>query len=57
MCILLKLRYANFDVSILFCSKVIEEKPLEGRLDPLGKGRVKGNNKKLHQMDTLITFS
>ena len=28
MCILLKLHYAKFDVSRLFCSKVIEEKPL-----------------------------
>ena len=27
-CILLKVHYANFDVSSLFCSKVIEEKPL-----------------------------
>ena len=35
MCILLKLHYAKFDVSRLFCSKVIEEKPLGGRLDPL----------------------
>ena len=40
MCILLKLHYAKFDVSRLFCRKVIEEKPSgEGRL--LGKGRVK----------------
>ena len=38
---LLKLHYAKFDVSRLFRSKVIEEKPLGGRLDPLGKGRVK----------------
>ena len=33
-----------FDVFRLFCSKVIEEKPLGGRLDPpppFGKGRVK----------------
>ena len=28
MCILLKLHYAKFDVSRLFCSNVIEEKPL-----------------------------
>ena len=28
MCILLKLHYAKFDVSRLFWSKVIEEKPL-----------------------------
>ena len=35
---LLKLDYANFDVSRLFCSKVIKEKPLGGR--PLSKGRV-----------------
>ena len=41
MCILLKLHYAKFDVSSLICSKVIEEKPLGGRLDPLGKGKVK----------------
>ena len=34
MCILLKLHYAKFDVSRLFCSKVIEQKPLGGRLDP-----------------------
>ena len=33
MCILLKLHYAKFDVSRLFCSKVMEEKPLGGRLD------------------------
>ena len=43
MCILLKLDYAKFDVSRLFCSKVIEEKPLRGRLDSLGKGRVNNN--------------
>ena len=48
MCMLLKLQYAKLDVSRLFRSKVIEEKPLGGRLDPrspppppLGKGRVK----------------
>ena len=34
MCTLLKLHYAKFDVSRLFCSKVIEEKPLGGRLEP-----------------------
>ena len=34
MCILLKLHYEKFDVSRLFSSKVIEEKPLGGRLDP-----------------------
>ena len=28
MCILLKLYFAKFDVSTLFCSKVIEEKSL-----------------------------
>ena len=28
-------------VFLTFFSKFIEEKPLEGRLDPLGKGRVK----------------
>ena len=31
MCILLKFDYAKFGVSNLFFSKVIEEKPLEGR--------------------------
>ena len=43
MYILLKLGYAKFGVSNLLFSKVIEEKPLGGRLDPipLGKGRVK----------------
>ena len=43
MCILLKLQYAKFDVSRLFCSNVIEEKPLGGRLapPPPGKGMVK----------------
>ena len=44
MCILLKLHYAKFDVSSLFRSKVIDEKPLGVWLDPqppLGKGRVK----------------
>ena len=44
MCILLKLDYAKFDVSSLFFSKVIEEKPLGGSSRsppaPLGKGRV-----------------
>ena len=45
MCILLKLDYAKFGVSNLFYSKVIEEKPFGGRLDPpdpppLDKGRV-----------------
>ena len=34
---LLKLHYAKFDVSRLFRSKVIEEKPLGGRIDPLVK--------------------
>ena len=34
MCILLKLHYARFNVSSVFCSKVIEEKSLGGRLDP-----------------------
>ena len=34
MCMLLKLHNAKFDVSRLFCSKGIEEKPLGGRLDP-----------------------
>ena len=44
MCILLKLHYAKFDVSSLFCSKVIEEKPLGCWLyppPPPGKGKVK----------------
>ena len=43
MYILLKLHYANFDVSRLFCSKVIEEKPfgVGSTPPPLGKGRVK----------------
>ena len=44
MCILLKLHYAKFDVSRLFCSNVIEEN-LWGvgstPPPPLGKGRVK----------------
>ena len=42
MCILSKLHYAKLDVSGLFCSKVIEEKSLGGRLyfPPPGKGRV-----------------
>ena len=45
MCILLKLDYAKFSVSNLCISKVIEGKPLVGRLDPplppsLGTGRV-----------------
>ena len=35
MCILLTLLYAKFDVSRIFCSKVIEEKYLGGLLDPL----------------------
>ena len=42
MFILLKLHYVKFDVSRLFCSKVIEEKPFWGSARPsLGKGRVK----------------
>ena len=45
MCMLLKLHYAKFDVSSLFCSKVIEEKSLGGGSvgppPPLFKGRVK----------------
>ena len=49
MCLLLKLHYAKFNVSRLFCSKVIEEKPLGGRLEtPLGKGRV--NDSKLYEL-------
>ena len=44
MCILLKLDYAKFGVSNLFFSKVIEEKPLGGGLDPpLVKERLKLN--------------
>ena len=34
MCILLKLDYSKSRVSNLFFSKVTEEKPLGGRLDP-----------------------
>ena len=34
MCILLRLHYATFDVSRLFCSKGIEEKPLGGSARP-----------------------
>ena len=42
MCILLKLHYAKFDVSGLFCSKVIEEKPLGvGSTPPLVKEGLK----------------
>ena len=41
MCILFKLHYAKFGVSNLFLSKVIEEKPLGVRLDPLGKEGLK----------------
>ena len=37
MCILLKLHSANFDVSRLFCSKVIKEKPLGVSSTPLVK--------------------
>ena len=33
MCVLLKLHDAKFDVPRLFCSKVIKEKSLGGRLD------------------------
>ena len=44
MCTLLKFDSAKFGVSKLCLSKVIKEKPLRSRLDPLpfGKGRVKG---------------
>ena len=35
MCILLKLHYAKFDVSGLFCSKVIGDKPLGVGSTPL----------------------
>ena len=41
MCVLLKLHYVRFDVSSLFCSKVIEKKPWDVGSTPLGKGRVK----------------
>ena len=34
MFILFKLQYAKFDVSRLFCSKVIEEKPFGGSARP-----------------------
>ena len=34
MFILLKLHYAKFDLSSLFCSKVIKEKLLGGGVDP-----------------------
>ena len=37
MYILLKLHYAKFDVSKLFCSKVIKEKPLGVEPTPLVK--------------------
>ena len=40
MCILLKFDYTTFGVANLCFSKVIEEKPLGDRLDPLGTGRV-----------------
>ena len=42
MCILLKLHYAKFDVSRLFCSKVIEEKPCGGG----GVGSIPSNSTK-----------
>ena len=48
MCILLKLHHAKFDVSRLFCSKVIEGNLWGVGSTPLGKGRVKqgkGQNK------------
>ena len=41
MCILSKLHHAKFDVSRLFCSKVIKEKPLSPPPPPPGKGKVK----------------
>ena len=34
MCILLKFNYAKFRVFNLLFSKVIQEKPLEGKLNP-----------------------
>ena len=40
MCMLLKLKYAKFGVFKLFCSKVIEEKPMGFGKGGLGKGRV-----------------
>ena len=40
MCILLKLHYGNFNVSKLFCSKVIEEKPLGGRAPLVKEGLI-----------------
>ena len=42
MYIFLRFAYAKFDVSHSFFSKVIEEKPLGGLLDPpLGTGKVR----------------
>ena len=54
MCILLKLHYAKFDVSRLFCSKVIKGKPLGALLEPPDKGMVK-RSLKLH-VQNLATF-
>ena len=54
MCILLKLHYAKFDVSSLFCSKVIEEKPLGGAdPSPLGKGRVNKGRLAKHEIKNM----
>ena len=50
MCILLKLHYAKFDVSRLFCSKVIEEKPLGigSTLPPVKEGLKQMSSSSFH---------
>ena len=61
MCILLKLDYAQFGVSNLFLSNVIEEKPLEGSArtppppPPLGTGRVKSQTVIILMVHVIIT--
>ena len=56
MCILFKLQYAKFGVSNLVFSKVIEEKPLGGRLEPpLVKQGLKGGKAVLFEQ-TLVPF-
>ena len=52
MCIVLKLHYAKFDVSRLFCSKVIKGKTLGALLEPPDKGMVKRSLK----LQNLATF-
>ena len=47
MCMLLKLHYAKFDVSRLFCSKVIEKKPLEVGSTSILLGKEKVNHLKI----------